>query len=432
MRDSVALTRYLQRYAEPGLPCYNFATSCWRHVLVIPAYRESPELLQTLAQLPVERGRTLVILVLNRPDSDPDIHANAPIRTALTSDEFVWVKRGAVSVQIMNKHCDLYVHDLESLSGPTPQALGVGLARKAGFDLALQWITSGGIDSQWVCTTDADATLPTDYFEQLQSAAPDAVAAVFGFHHLPTADRDCDSATALYELRLRHYVLGLDYAGSPYAYHTLGSCLAIRASAYTHVRGFPKRAAAEDFYVLNKLAKLGPVARLKGSPIELQSRYSSRVPVGTGPAVTAIAAANDPSEVALFYHPNCYEALKVLLASLPELAQSPQQEITPLLIDHGLQQTIAEQSTWALHSLGIEKTLTHCQRQANTGAQFERQFHQWFDAFRSLKFIHALRDIAWPQQTLRHLDTLQLNLWCRETHAPGDIRKLRTRALGLD
>jgi hypothetical protein len=198
------------------------------------------------------------------------------------------------------------------------------------------------------------------------------------------------------------------------------------------VRGFPKRAAAEDFYVLNKLAKLGPVARLQGSRIELQSRYSSRVPVGTGPAVTAIAAADDPSEVALFYHPNCYEALKVLLESLPELGQTPQQEIALLLIDHGLQQTLAEQSMWALHSLGIKKLLTHCQRQANTGAQFERQFHQWFDAFRSLKFVHALRDIAWPQQTLRQLDTLQLALWHRETHAPDDIEKLRTRALGLD
>ena len=429
MRDSVALERYLERHTETGLPHYTFAEPVWQHVLVLPVYRESPALLDTLTQLPSGRGRTLVILVLNRPDSDADIHANAHLRSALDNQDFRWLKRGPVPVQTLNDHCDLYVHDLESLCGPTPKALGVGLARKTGSDLALQWMTAGGIGGQWICTTDADAILPGDYFEQLENAAPDAVAAVFGFHHLPTTDLECDSATALYELRLHHYVLGLEHAGSPYAYHTLGSCLAIRSGAYTHVRGFPKRAAAEDFYVLNKLAKLGPIARMQGSLIGLQSRHSSRAPFGTGPAVEAIIAAGNPSEVALFYHPGCYAALRVLLASLCELARPTHQEIAPLLVEHGLEHSLAEQSQLALQALGIEKALSHCRRQGKKRAQFQRQFHQWFDAFRTLKFIHALRDAGWPQQSLAQLDNLQPDFWPTQKEP---FEELLTRALRLN
>ena len=82
-RDAVALRRYLQRHAETGLPSHSFSTPHWQQVLVIPAYRESSALLERLAQLPEGDGRTLVILVLNRPDSDTDPQANDGLRDAL-------------------------------------------------------------------------------------------------------------------------------------------------------------------------------------------------------------------------------------------------------------------------------------------------------------------------------------------------------------
>ena len=425
MRDSVALHRYLQRHTETGLPSHSFTESVWHHVLVLPAYRESPAVLQQLQQLRAGKRKILVILVLNRPDSDPDPLANAGLRAALKNPSLQRQERGPVSIICLNDYTDLYLHDIEALCGPTPKSLGVGLARKTGCDLALHWMSAGGISGQWICSTDADATLPPDYFEQLDGAAPDAVAAVFPFRHVPGEEQACDTATALYEMRLHHYVLGLEYAGSPYAYYTLGSCLAIRANAYAHVRGFPKRSGAEDFYILNKLTKLGPIARLHGTCIQLQSRHSSRVPFGTGPAVEAILGTVQPSEAALFYHPRCFEALRALLASLPELAHTPDQDIAQLLVGQGLAPTLAHQSQAALAALGVESALTHCQRQAKSGAQFQRQFHQWFDAFRTLKFIHALRDAGWPQQSLTQLDTLQPRLWPTATEPPHDIDQLR-------
>jgi hypothetical protein len=425
MRDGIALQRYLHRYTETGLPCHNFTKAYWQQVLVLPAYRESADLLERLTQVPAARGRTLVILVLNRPDSDNDPQANADLRAAIRGSSLLREQRGAVSIQCLNPHTDLYLLDIETQCGPTPAAHGVGLARKTGCDLAMQWMAAGGISGDWLCSTDADATLPPDYFRQINSAAPDAVAAVYPFRHVPGGERGCDTATALYELRLHHYVLGLEYAGSLYAYHTLGSCLAIRASAYAHVRGFPKRAGAEDFYVLNKLAKLGPLARLSGRSIQLQSRRSSRVPFGTGPAVAAILSAAQPHNATLFYHPCCFEVLRALLASLPELAHAPDQDVAQLLVRHGLDEILAEQAQRALATLGIKSALAHCQRQSASDDQFQRHFHQWFDAFRTLKFIHTLRDAGWPDQSLTQLDTLQPRLWPTASVPPNDIEQLR-------
>lgn len=432
MHDSVALQRYLQRHTETDLPRHRFAQPHWVHVVIIPAYREAPALLRRLRQMPAGSGRTLIILVLNRPDTDHDPQANADLRMALQNQSLPQMQRGPVPIQCLNDHTDLYLFDIESLHGPTPAALGVGLARKTGCDLALQWMVAGGISGQWLCCTDADASVPQDYFNQLDSAASDAVAAVFRFQHIPGGEEDCDAATALYELRLHHYVLGLHYAGSPYAHHTLGSCIAIRASAYVQVRGFPKRAGAEDFYILNKLAKIGPVSRLSGQCIQLQSRQSSRVPFGTGPAVAAIIAAGRPEDVRVFDHPRCFEALRALLASLPELIQAPDAAFSQLLVRQGLDATVAEQSDVALRALGLQSGLLHCRRQSRTNAQFDRQFHQWFDAFRTLKFIHLLRDAGWEQQSLIQLDALRPNLWPPAAQPPHTIAQLRAQVSRRD
>ncbi len=432
MQDSVALQRYLQRHIETGLPRHSFEQPHWLHVVIIPAYKESSDLLKNLRRMPAGTGRTLIILVLNRPDTDCDPQANAELRIAVQNASLPQVQRCSVTVLSLNKHTDLYLHDIEVLCGPTPAALGVGLARKSGCDLALQWMVAGGISGQWLCCTDADASAPQDYFEQLDSAPLDAVAAIFRFQHMPGESLACNTATELYELRLHHYVLGLGYSGSPYAYHTLGSCIAIRAVAYAQVRGFPKRAGAEDFYMLNKLAKVGPISSLAGQYIQLQSRHSTRIPFGTGPAVEAIIAAGRPDGAQIFDHPRCFEALRAFLASLPELAQNPDAALSQIFIRQGLHATVAEQSDAALQTLGIRSGLAHCERQSGSSAQFQRQFHQWFDAFRTLKFIHLMRDAGWEKQSLTQLDSLRPNFWPSSTQPPHSTQRLRAKLSSLN
>src|SRR6185503_7192191 len=82
----------------------------------------------------------------------------------------------------------------------------------------------------------------------------------YPFVHVPSGESAVDRAHNIYEVFLRYYVLGLAAAGSPWAMHTIGSSLAVDLDAYAAVRGVPRRDAAEDFYLVSKVAKLGPAA----------------------------------------------------------------------------------------------------------------------------------------------------------------------------
>ncbi|GAB5452739.1 MAG: hypothetical protein Hals2KO_30670 [Halioglobus sp.] len=426
MRDELASARYLQHYIEADLPQPPQVASRWSQVLVIPAYRERDDFLQRLSALETGSQRILVIVVLNQPDTEPDRDCNRALRNTLRAGQVVELDAGI----------DVCTLDLDQLRGPLPASKGVGLARKAGCDLAFKWLQSGAINSDWICNTDADATLPADYFERLTSAPPKAPACVFPFVHVPSRDGLTDSAafsattqainaaTALYELRLHHYVLGLEYAGSPYAYHTLGSCIAIRVGSYAHLRGFPQRSGGEDFYLLNKAAKLGRIERLPGACIQLATRRSSRVPFGTGPAVEALAGGNPVDRAAVFYNPQVFEVLRVLLQRVSQESVSSPGDIDALLGTAGLPLSISRFAVEALTALGIDEALAHCHRQSKSVSQFQRQFSIWLDGFRTLKLIHYLRDAGAEMLTLTELEHSTPNLWplnARDASRGGDV-----------
>jgi hypothetical protein len=324
----------------------------------------------------------------------------------------------------MEKNLDIFCLDLERCSGPTPSHQGVGLARKTGCDLALKWISEGAIDTRWIGSTDADATLPTDYFSRLADVPEPAVAAVYPFEHIQGTDDACNLATAIYELRMHHFVLGLEYAGSPYAYHSLGSCLAVSAQAYAKVRGFPRRPGAEDFYLLNKLRKLGPVHRLAGQTIALQSRDSDRVPFGTGPQVTKILDSGKFERQAMFYHPEVFDALGALLSIMPELQNQPVSQLTELMVQRGLRSPLAQICAASMQGMGLEDAVEHCRRHSSGQQQFSRHFHQWFDAFRTLKLVHSIRSAGWRDVDLQSILGRNTGLW----PSADNVEELRNAA----
>ena len=414
MKSGIAQKRYLERHIEPGLPDAPGAAKQWQHVLVIPAYNESSDLLAALSSLWASE-KILVILVLNRPDSNPNTACNAALRGAIQKLERTEsIASGHSQIYKLSQCVELFSYDMESLEGPLPAAQGVGLARKAGCDIALLWQSQGAISSDWICSTDADATLPADYFDRLEGLNK-VVAAVYPFAHMLGTSPRVYQATTLYELRLHQYVLGLRYANSPYAYHTIGSCIAVKGQHYCEVRGYPKRSGGEDFYLLNKLAKLGSIASLSGECIALQSRLSDRVPFGTGPAVGKILAdqdgdKNNDHKTTLFYHPQIFEVLRVLLTVVVKLKEQELDELPELLRTEGLSEEIATIATQALLTMEMAKAVSHCRKQGKSEEQFLRQFHQWFDGFKTLKFIHAVRDKVFPMQTLGGALSLQPEL----------------------
>jgi len=427
--------KYLRQYAERGTAAVDDipAGEPWQQVAVIPVCNESTQILRPLPPGP---GCSLMILVVNEAET-------APRRVSAANQEFAaevqacfrvrWQSAAASGLTLYHDPAssrDVLLVDRFSDGHKFPPKGGVGLARKTGADLAARLIHRRRVCSHWIHCTDADVRLPHRYFtcsSALGGArSQDTAALVYPFRHSIAADNKIMQATRLYEFALRYYVAGLSFAHSPYAFHTIGSTIAVSATHYAKVRGFPRRNAGEDFYMLNKLAKAGSVKQLSAEtdcePIDIVARLSDRVPFGTGAAVGRIMELKDPAREFLLYHPSVFGFLRSWLGSLSAFWQSRCSDIAAILSPMEQQDLIG-----GLQELGATQALQHALKQSSDEMQFNRQMHTWFDAFRTLKLIHHLRDHHLPSISFEALATKPnlSHLMRHESILPGLHKTLR-------
>ena len=363
--------------------------------MVVPCFKEQPECFMRIPTPPIGQS-LLVIGVLNRPETDPDLSANAPLRHYVEERADSSPAPGT-TLCTLAPAVTLLMIDLEQIEGATPKSEGVGRARRVGCDLALWLMKQGHIESEWIYSSDADAQWPSHYLSQ--SWPCDAAAISLPFQHVIDGEAPLDQATLVYELWLHHYILGLELSASPYAFHTLGSSCGFNARCYAAVRGMPLRAGAEDFYLLNKLAKMGQVLRPAGPPVLIQARASDRVPFGTGPAVTRLMASGEPQSTPFFYHQNNFTALKRILECFPRWLSSQEPNIHQSLSQH-LPEALADAAAAQLLKLGLPQAIKHAQGNSRNAQQRVRQLHTWFDGFKTLKFLNSFRDSTGGHQTL--------------------------------
>jgi hypothetical protein len=366
------IDKYLERYAEPESLSIQCPDVSARFVLVVPAFQES---LEQLEQVWVELNDIIVVLVVNSRD------AAEPITQQLLDDIAVhWQlidSAGDCAWYQSNQHTILVV---DRYHQPLPLKQGVGMARKIGADIAARLIHSGVIKVPWIFSTDADARLPKEYFTAASTIMNGLSFRLYPFQH----DVDEDVAAALYEFSLLWYAYGLQSANSEYAYPSVGSTIACSVEAYAQVRGFPNREAGEDFYLLNKLRKVGNYTYVDSPPIRLSSRLSNRVPFGTGPGIQKIQALDDPIKDYVFYHPACFESLTRFLVAL-RTSQNKQ----------GLQQHFSDPLHWQfIQSNNLATLISKKQNQAPP--VFTKFLMDWFDGFRTLKFLHFIREHQYP------------------------------------
>lgn len=382
---------YLDRYAEPIVSLIQdkwLATldRTYQSILVIPLFDEALNCLETV--LPQGIHHTLIIAVVNAA-VDADIAAIHHTQAFL--NQFPCQPEAAFTVVEQPLNNTLLLVDCCTPTRQLPPKQGVGLARKIGGDIALTCIAAQKVKSPWIHCTDGDAQLPEDYFDT-PNFDRDVAVAIYPFAHQP---QHLDILH--YEILLRYYVLGLAQANSPYAFQTIGSLLKINAEHYAKVRGFPKRKAAEDFYMLNKLAKTGKVIRLQHPTITLSSRRSHRVPFGTGATMVQLSRA--PGIV--LYHPQIFWELRQWLSLDHHLWQYFQHR-TPSLKDKiplqswWQQQALSGSLLQTLLYLKADRALYLALQQSRDFEHFKFYLSTWFDAFRTLKFIHYQRDNFWP------------------------------------
>ncbi len=375
------IKKYLQTYAETEIELANFLDFQWQQVICIPAYNESSSLTALIKSLSYQAS-LLVVVVINSPVSASPANKAQTKQTADSlKQQYKLQQEFPTSAALLNLN-ESGSHLLLIERYALPDDEGVGLARKIACDLACKLIDDNKISTAWIHNTDADVVLPKDYFLTSSDLDKNMAAAIFPFQHLINSDPRIQEAMQLYEFSLDYYLAGLQWAGSSFAFQTIGSTLVLNYKHYALARGFPKRSAGEDFYLLNKLAKTGKIHSLNEPRIKLSSRNSSRVPFGTGPALTKISKLKNPGNDYLYYHPECFSQLKVWLTAIPRLWKTKQLE--SIIGDESLRES--------LYELGLEKALSHALSHSKDQETFKRHMNNWFDAFHTLKLIHSLRD----------------------------------------
>jgi len=426
-----AIDKYLAQYAllptDPPLP-----PERWQHVLVAPCFNEAPGFI-ALWQSEFKQTSLLIILVLNRPESSADT-INDPVRLALNEYSSTALQSG-YSLHQLSHSCSVLCIDLEAIEGATPSKEGVGRARRVGCDLALWLHRKGVIESPWIYSGDADALWPAQLFTTDWPNATSAVVVPFTHRSSPaqsSADNPTGAvieATLLYELKLLHYALHLQRIGSIYGFHTLGSSCVFSGEAYAAVRGMPLRNAAEDFYLLNKLAKVAPIHSAQGDGVIIAPRISTRVPFGTGPAVDKLLGVGDLYREPLFYDAHCFDVLAKLRALFDDwveiAAPDPRQQLGQCFgpaMGADLHELL---STW--HYLDA---LAHIRRAGAGPAQRIQHSTTWFDGFKILKIIHHLRDRYYPNVTFNESVKTPRHWPLERDHTPNGLLSAIHRKLG--
>jgi hypothetical protein len=388
--------------------------------VVIPALAEEESLFATLHSLernpPGLLSRFLVLAVVNhRADADGADKA-ANLRTlrklsgaSFSSLQLAWIDASSKGMELPER------------TG------GVGMARKIGFDLALARLDYSGAPPLLVAL-DADTLVRPDYLEALlrHFETTREGGAVIPFIHQEGETPEENLAIERYELFLRHYVLGLSLAGSPYSFHTVGSAMACRADAYVRAGGMNRRRAGEDFYFLQQLAKTSGMANLKGTVVHPSARSSHRVPFGTGRAIARMLAGEE--DTVRFYSPECFRLLGAWLSLAAREWRAPGSAVLDKARD--LSEPLAEY----LNHLDLPAVWGRLQRNHPSREAFLTGFHGWFDGFKTLRFIHHL--CAGPLPRSGPEEALPWLLDWAQLEAAGDaarhLARLREHQTGGD
>lgn len=356
-------------------------------IVVVPAYNEPGIviLLDSLASCTEPHCKVEIIIVVNA-QKEADIAAILNNRKCIMNIKS-WKKR--------NENCffRLYVVDAGQ---PSIKGWGVGLARKTGMDEALRRFNAierpGGV----IVCLDADCTVEKNYFVSIADDLlnrKERTACSIYFEHPLKGDEfreDIYKHIILYELHLRYYIQGLRYTGYPYAFHTVGSAIAVRAYTYLKAGGMNRRQAGEDFYFVQKLVQSGGYFTLNATTVYPSPRGSVRVPFGTGATMTRLM--NNPEEKFLTYNIEALRELRLIFRTAGDLFQSNEKGIRNYYKDlpAGLRSFIDEKE-WVSKINEIS---------SNTSGResFLKRFFGWFSMFRIVKYLNQVHEGIFEKQ----------------------------------
>lgn len=295
------------------------------------------------------------------------------------------------------------------VEGTAKKKNGVGFARKTAMDEAVRRFASINKPDGLIVSLDADSLVAKSYFQEIAKAMEHRSAECFTFQFQHNYDisvypENVMAACRLYEIYLRYYRLALKTFGFPFAIHTIGSCFAIRAEAYTKLGGMPPKQGGEDFYFLQKAVKMHPVYEVRDPIVFPSPRVSNRVPFGTGPSVRNILEKGEY----LVYNFDLFGRLKVFYELFPAMERKDVKEQIPSVISD------------YLGADTFDAILSECRKYSSSSKAFIKRMYDNFDAFFIVKFLNTFNNSdIYPPVDVHEAGRILLNYY--GIKAPGDI-----------
>ena len=381
------MNQYLSKYRfqEPKIlesPAPNLGM-----IVVIPCFNE-PDIISSISSLADADNPTKaveVIVVINH-----GIHHVKAVKNqnlASLADLHAWQKKQIPFFKL---------HIIEAFDLPIKHA-GVGLARKIGMDEAVARFECNNADGLIICF-DADSTCKQNYFTAIEQHfifEQKSVGAAIKFEH-PIDGQQFNAniyeGIINYELFLRYYNQGLKYANLPFAFHTVGSSMVVKSSAYQKQGGMNKRKAGEDFYFLQKIIALGNFTEINNTKVIPSPRTSDRVPFGTGKAIADWI--REESNEFHIYDFSVWDIIKSFHTIIPQLQN------TNLSETEFYKKPINQHLLKFLQLNKFHNDLEEIRSNSTSEYAFKKRFYVWFNAFRVLKLVHYLRDNQFPNQPI--------------------------------
>ena len=384
------MNKYLVKYGFQSPKITDFSDENLGIIIVIPCHNEEKvtRTLNSLKSCYKTKYHVKTIVVINQSEIVLEEIANQNEKTESEIRE--WKEK--------NPLFDVDVIFEKSL--PKKHA-GVGLARKIGMDEAVNLfhqIKKEGI----IVALDADCEVEPTYLQEIESHfaknSKSNGCSISYAHPLQGKEYTANIYKGIinYELHLRYYNQALRYCGLPYAFHTVGSSMAVKSSAYQKQGGMNKRKAGEDFYFLQKIIELGNFTELNATCVIPSPRISDRVPFGTG---KAIGDWIESEELVYFtYNFNSFLTLKELVDNISNIYNK---------VNYSIKSKVLLQF---MNSINFENKIEEIRQNTTNYLNFEKRFFTFFNAFTVLKYVHFARDNSFPNLPVKEESVKLLKL----------------------
>jgi hypothetical protein len=387
MSEDIAWKQYQKRFTTYPSLLQDDVDQMPEMFVCIPSYAEPgiTDTLQSLSECDKTRFRTGVIILFNqdhRMKSDElKLHRSAWDKT------ITWVSRHQTE---RLKFFPLHLPEIPGLHG------GVGLARKILQDEAAGKLPDEGV----IISLDADCRVDKNYLNEIHDQFvlhPDCSAASVHFEHPldNLSDREKDSIVR-YELHLRYLVNAQRWCGHPFAFHTVGSSMAVRRKDYLLQGGMNTRQAGEDFYFLQKFIETGKFFKITNTTVYPGVRISNRVPFGTGKAMHQIL---DESLEWLTTDFKIFRLIKPVFASLEKLNSVFANNRSPDLKRHFPEWNDAVFQF--MEETDFSKAVSEINLHTKSSASFQKRFFRYFNSFHMIRYTHWMRDHHYPDVSVR-------------------------------